>query len=233
MKKYLPLLLLAFWLPAHAAPGDRFIRYTFEGYFDDVSPELTQSAEMGDPFTLTFDMDLDSVATHSFYSAQYPLTNLTFSLGTGALGNYPGGYMTGSALLSLVSFGDSNTISLQLYEHSISGELVFPTAEGLVFQSLQLSLKGDIYESFVLQGNQDVALRDTFTTLSLADFTKQTYIGLQFSEDYWMHGYISSISVAGISDGSPIPEPSTYATLAGIAALGVTLVIRKRNKKAS
>lgn len=64
MKKLLPLLLLAFWIPTHADTSDRNIRYTFEGTLS-APFNAGSAASFGDPFTLQFDMDLDSVSRHS------------------------------------------------------------------------------------------------------------------------------------------------------------------------
>lgn len=232
MKKLLPLLLLALWLPAHAETGNHIVRYTFEGTFSTMLTPSAQSFALNDPFVLQIDLDLESVARHSGTSASYSLTNLAFALGPTASGNYAGGHITGSATLLLISQDSYSEISVIIQRSDPNVGAVFADAAGLSFQYLQLSLVGNNHDSFTLQEGQDVALGDVFRTLNLDHFDSDKSVYLEFSDDRWMYGDVDSITDTDLSDGGAIPEPSTYAAFAGLAALGLTLVIRRRSRNA-
>ena len=85
-----------------------------------------------------------------------------------------------------------------------------------------------------LTGTAIPALTPAPTFLDLTDWstgTSNTYLKLYLNNDgnRYILGSIQSIAVTG----SAVPEPSTYATLAGLAALGLAAWRRRQNAAAA
>jgi PEP-CTERM motif-containing protein len=187
----------------------------------------------GDNWSLGFDLNLG--ATSVDFDAQtkaFPgaITNLTFALGPGSTGNYPGGTIASAPLfLSAGVAGPSAPVDVASLTGtaSLSTGFSFPAATpfpGITWpiDQMYLYFMSDAGKFNFVSGTQSLASA-LGTSTYLGSFDSES-IFWQFSGGGTRYAYGD---ITGVT-ASAIPEPSTYAISFGIAALGVAFWRRLR-----
>jgi hypothetical protein len=171
---------------------------------DGFGPATGDDNEFDSGEIAAFSITLDSISTGAS-AATFTLTGLDFQ-GVGEDSESSG---TGFEYFSISS---SNFTTFYVADESVTESMI--TAEGLNFSDFMLLSSGDSIDGLTLDlGTVNIG---ESTDLSFEFFLSSTSTGEK--------GSLSSITL----DVSAVPEPSTYAALAGLVALSTTVLQRRR-----
>lgn len=224
------MLMMSLVVLAGSAHAQQF-QYSFSGFI--TQSDIPAAFRVGDPYRLTFDLNLASVDTSGsagtaiFMNA---VTNLTFALGPSASGSYGTGTMSGSQFLQLSQTDHGDHINFYASSNYLlnPADLTFPAADGHPFTEVGFNLyssRADVFD-FVFGARQ--TLGSTLPAIVLAPFDNMADVYLVFDgRNSRIDGNISSITA------SAIPEPSTYVLFAGLSAMLVAVggKLRRRARR--
>jgi hypothetical protein len=239
LRTVLPLALIPLLLGATVALRAQVVSYTFSGmttnhftYLESFDTEFpgyphTAPSTTGRNWTAVVSWDTGSSALFTNGTqAQYRLIDFSFTL-SGLSGNW-----TTSAVANTASF----TQNLDYYGDVIQ----FTTAWGPANVTNGSMFGFGPYSINLILVDPTFAAIDSLTPaptfLDQSDWTlpaspgqnkSQLKIYLNNDANRYVIGNIQSISVTGSGGGAAIPEPSTYAALAGLAALGLVMWRRR------
>jgi len=187
--------------------------------------QLNTNVPVGSAWTAVVEWDTAaSTLSSTETQAQYRLTSMSFTL-HGNAGDWTTGVVAGDYA---PGFTNNYTFS------GTRDEMQFTSGWGPASHTNQTLYEWQPYSINLvltdLTGTAIPSLTPAPTFLDLSDWstgTSNTYMKLYLNNNAnrYILGNIQSISVTG----SAIPEPSTYAALAGAAALGLALWRRRRS----
>ncbi len=207
--------------------------YTVKGVF--WSSAVPTAIAVGDHYTATFDLNLavtdvdPALATGDFPNA---VSNLTFSLDPGSLGNYAGGTMSAPLPLLLTDNNSGyDTVNFYMVTSAPTPGVDFAPADGSPFAGLNCLLTTNITDSVQLTSPLGQTLGSALLPLDQGSFPGGENFHLEFGDwlyhPLWAFSSITSVTVA------PAPESSSWMTTA-VAGAFVALMLgcaRRRRRR--